>query len=81
MVSFNEDRMTRPQQRAMFEKDVAEFALKIKERAVQKRKEQVGRAGQQGPELPTFKEGDTEYQASSHGVAWRGVAWRGVAWK
>jgi cell division cycle protein 37 len=44
---------------------VESFALKIKERAVEKRKEQLGRAGQQGPELPRFKEGDTEYQVLS----------------
>lgn len=58
-------RIAGPQQRAVFENDVQEFALKIKERAVEKRKEQLGRAGQQGPELPSFREGDTEYQVLS----------------
>jgi len=58
-------RLEGAQQRAMFERDVDEFALKIKERAIVKKKEQLGRGGQQGPELPTFKDGDTEYQVLS----------------
>jgi hypothetical protein len=60
-------RITGPQQRLVFENDVADFAKKIAERAVVKRKEQLGTAGQVGPDLPTIRDGDSEYQVLSKG--------------